>query len=159
VPSLREWLEANGLGQYSATFVDHDIDFDVLADLSDADLERLGLSLGHRRRLQRAIAARRDGPPMPPAVRAAPSGPAAHEARDAERRQVTVMFCDLVGSTELANAARAPGRTRARGAHRDRDRHGADRRHRRCWRAERITLQATGARSLRGEARMPASSG
>jgi class 3 adenylate cyclase/predicted ATPase len=103
VPNFREWLEAHGLGQYSTVFAAHDIDFDVLAELSDADLERLGLSLGHRRRLQRAVAARGDEARTPVAASRAASQSGAHEARAAERRQVTVMFCDLVGSTELAN--------------------------------------------------------
>jgi class 3 adenylate cyclase len=99
---LRDWLEAQGLGQYSRIFADNDIDFDVLVDLTDGDLEKLGLSLGHRRKLLRALAAhkqesgrRRRAPPE--------SATDTPETHDAERRQVTVMFCDLVGSTELAN--------------------------------------------------------
>jgi class 3 adenylate cyclase len=100
---LGDWLEAQGLGQYSRIFADNDIDLDVLVDLTDGDLEKLGLSLGHRRKLLRALAkqkqesSRRQGSDTPE------TRPATPEAHDAERRQVTVMFCDLVGSTELAN--------------------------------------------------------
>ena len=90
-----EWLERLGLGQYAAAFAEHDIDREILPDLTDQDLEKLGLSLGHRKKLLRAIAelGRRDGG----AQREAEASP-----RAAERRQLTVLFCDLVGSTELA---------------------------------------------------------
>jgi class 3 adenylate cyclase len=91
---LRYWLQQIGLEQYAETFAANDIDFDVLPELSDQDLKELGLSLGHRRRLQRALAERAnktviDSASEPP-------------RRDAERRQLTVLFCDLVGSTELS---------------------------------------------------------
>ena len=52
---LESWLEELGMGQYAQSFVASDIDFDVLPDLTEADLERLGVSLGHRKRLRRAI--------------------------------------------------------------------------------------------------------
>jgi len=76
----------------------------VLLDLEERDLEKLGFSLGHGRKLMRAIEARKlaPGPRQTTPSPEAPAGTTA--ARDAERRQVTVMFCDLVGSTELANA-------------------------------------------------------
>jgi class 3 adenylate cyclase/tetratricopeptide (TPR) repeat protein len=93
---LKSWLEELGMGQYAQSFVASDIDFDVLPDLTEADLERLGVSLGHRKRLRRAIAT---------LTSAATKGPAAAmptQELQAERRQVTVMFCDLVGSTELS---------------------------------------------------------
>jgi class 3 adenylate cyclase/predicted ATPase len=101
---LDAWLKELGLDQYSAVLAESDIDFDVLLDLGERDLEKLGFSLGHRRKLMNAIAARKlalgsrrttSSPEAPAAVAAT------HEA---ERRQITVMFCDLVGSTELANA-------------------------------------------------------
>ena len=90
-----EWLERLGLSQYRAVFAEHDIDREILPDLTDQDLEKLGLSLGHRKKLLRAIAelARPDSE----AQREAEAAP-----RAAERRQLTVLFCDLVGSTELA---------------------------------------------------------
>lgn len=101
--ALRQWLEAIGLAQYAETFVENDIDVDVLRALSDADLKELGLSLGHRRRLLLAIAERR-AEPTAPATPEAPAAatPEATAAREAERRQLTVLFCDLVGSTELS---------------------------------------------------------
>ncbi|HEX3632669.1 MAG TPA: adenylate/guanylate cyclase domain-containing protein [Casimicrobiaceae bacterium] len=69
--------------------------------MADTDLEKLGLTLGHRRKLLRAIAARQPGPSGDRTRQIPSTESATHEA---ERRQVTVMFCDLVGSTELANA-------------------------------------------------------
>jgi class 3 adenylate cyclase len=85
------------LGQYAATFVESDIDLAVLPDLNDADLQSLGLSLGHRRRLQRAVAELGSEPD-----RAEPDAGEGEARREAERRQLTVLFCDLVGSTELS---------------------------------------------------------
>src|SRR5262249_971234 len=101
------WLRGLGLGQYEQTFRDNRIDADVLADLSESDLEKIGIPLGDRKRLLKAIAATvasepRPAPAQPPA--AAPA--AARQAfapPDAERRPITVMFCDLVGSTSLAS--------------------------------------------------------
>ena len=88
---LEDWLERLGLGEYARRFADNDIDLAILRDLTEPDLEKIGVaSLGHRRRLMRAIAALGEAPPT-----AAP-----HDA--GERRQVTVMFCDLVGSTVLS---------------------------------------------------------
>jgi class 3 adenylate cyclase len=83
---------------YAQRFAENDTTFDILSDLSDQDLEKIGVaSLGHRRQLLRAIAELRGAPQLSP-VRAAPVPP-----RDvAERRQVTVMFSDLVGSTALS---------------------------------------------------------
>jgi class 3 adenylate cyclase len=101
--SIEDWLKDLGLGEYCSVFADNDIDFDVLPDLADTDLEKLGLTLGHRRKLLRAIAARKPAPGS--SLDRSPEIPATETAaREAERRQVTVMFCDLVGSTELANA-------------------------------------------------------
>jgi class 3 adenylate cyclase/predicted ATPase len=104
---LKEWLSAHGLEQYSQQFADNDIDFDVLGDLTEADLEKLGLSLGHRRKLVRALDAHQHESD-PPAIGVAPKpGSVAAEtpdAAEAERRQITVLFGDLVGSTQLAQA-------------------------------------------------------
>src|SRR5258705_3651596 len=97
---LRLWLSKLGLEQHAETFAANDIELDLLPDLSDEDLKELGLSLGHRRRLLRAIA-RLSSERVSPAIEpAAPSDAAA--VRQAERRQLTVLFCDLVGSTELS---------------------------------------------------------
>ncbi len=98
MPKIDQWLEQLGLGRYAAVFSDNDIDFDVLPDLSDEDLAALGVSLGHRKKLLRAIAALAEAEPEP----AAPAIPPARVATGPERRQLTVMFCDLVGSTELS---------------------------------------------------------
>ena len=91
------WLRKFGLGQYEANFRDNKIDVDVLADLTDGDLERLGLPLGDRKRLMKAIAA------LPAALAKSGTMEArAAPAASAERRQVNVMFCDLVDSTVLS---------------------------------------------------------
>ena len=98
------WLHGLGLEQYTTTFRDNDIDAAVLRQLTSEDLRELGVaSVGHRRRLLGAIAGL--GAPAPAAD---PSGPRGEMTvilaprSDAERRQLTVMFCDLVGSTELS---------------------------------------------------------
>jgi SAM domain (Sterile alpha motif) len=75
------------------------IDFSVLPDLTDQDLEKLGLLLGDRRKMLRAIAKLEGAEKNAPAVASAASAPAAPVLDSAERRQVTVMFSDLVGST------------------------------------------------------------
>jgi class 3 adenylate cyclase len=95
---IPNWLQKLGLGQYAQRFAENDITFDILPDLSDQDLEKIGVaSLGHRRQLLRAIAELKGAPQLSP-MTAAPVPP-----RDvAERRQVTVMFSDLVGSTALS---------------------------------------------------------
>ena len=85
--------------QYEALFRENDIDAEVLSDLTDGDLEKIGVSLGHRKRLLKAVAALAGPAPAPPAA-AAPIPPRRADA--AERRQLTVMFCDLVGSTALS---------------------------------------------------------
>ena len=87
---IAEWLEKLGLGQYAPRFAENDIDPTVLRDLTDHDLEKIGVSLGHRRKILRAIAELDEARPRP-APRA-----------EAERRQLTVMFADLVGSTALS---------------------------------------------------------
>jgi len=93
------WLEALGLGRYARTFIDNEVGFDALRLLGDSDLKDLGLSLGHRRILQGAIQQLNPGrAPTPSAVGLAVGGPGG----PGERRQITVMFCDLVGSSELS---------------------------------------------------------
>ena len=93
------WLRALGLGQYEALFREHEIDAGVLRDLVEADLEKIGVPLGHRKRLLKAIAAL--GTAEAPAKSSSPS-PVPSPAGVAERRPITVMFCDLVGSTSMA---------------------------------------------------------
>jgi class 3 adenylate cyclase len=96
---IGSWLRGLGLERYEPAFRDNAIDTEVLPELNEADLEKLGVLLGHRKRLLRAIDELRITPlPAPSAAEAAPS-----PADRAERRQLTVMFCDLVGSTELSS--------------------------------------------------------
>jgi class 3 adenylate cyclase/predicted ATPase len=101
---ISEWLDKLGLGQYAQRFAENDIDFAVLGDLTDQDLEKIGVqSLGHRRKLLRAITDLKDIAKSAPAVAIAAEIPAEPRPLDsAERRQVTVMFSDLVDSTELS---------------------------------------------------------
>lgn len=89
------WLVQIGLPEYAPVFAEHAIDREVLADLNDQDLKELGVPLGHRKKLLKAIAT------LAAAAGTIPSRPAAVKT-GAERRQLTVLFCDLVGSTELS---------------------------------------------------------
>src|SRR5262245_60050330 len=95
---IADWLQKLGLGQYAERFADNGIDASVLRYLTDQDLEKIGVLLGHRRKILAAIAE------LVGAVQAPPQ-PVPTEAKvqnTAERRQVTVMFADLVGSTALS---------------------------------------------------------
>ena len=94
---LRDWLRKHRLQQYTEAFEADDIDLDILPDLSEHDLEKLGVSLGNRRRLMKAIAERTTG-----ADRSTSSDSQGSGSGDAERRQVTVLFADMVGSTALS---------------------------------------------------------
>ena len=100
------WLRSLGLGKYEAAFRDNEIDESVLPNLTAEDLKELGVTaLGHRRKLLDAIAALRSDTtaPAPSADPTTTSGaPSASPEDRAERRQVTVMFSDLVGSTALS---------------------------------------------------------
>ena len=93
---LAQWLSELGLDQYAAAFAENDIDFDVLTQLTDADLKELGVSsLGNRKRLLSAIAAR-----VP-----ASATPVSHDKiSKGERRQVTILFADLCGFTALSQS-------------------------------------------------------
>ena len=93
------WLRSLGLDQYEATFRANEIDADVLPELTEIDLEKLGVPLGHRKRLLKAIAGLAAPEKLAPTSGPAPVRP---DTDAAERRQVTVMFCDLVGSTALS---------------------------------------------------------
>src|SRR5690349_24030434 len=96
--SIMEWLESIGLSEYAQRFVENGVDFSVVRELTDQDLKDLGVLLGHRRKILRATA-QLDDPATPPAKTAIePSRPT-----EAERRHLSVMFCDLVGSTALAS--------------------------------------------------------
>src|SRR5262245_14981895 len=101
--TVGQWLEQLGLTQYTQAFERNSVDLELVRELTDSDLEKLGvLALGHRKKLLKAISELNGAgsvavtpqgvsgqPPLEPSVGA-----------QAERRQLTVMFCDLVGSTE-----------------------------------------------------------
>src|ERR1700751_3033695 len=96
------WLRSLGLGQYEALFRASEIDADILPELTDVDLKELSVPLGHRKRLLRAISDL-TAPGTLAKTSAAPSASTGSKPHDAaERRQLTVMFCDLVGSTPLS---------------------------------------------------------
>ena len=108
--SFAHWLTDIGLESHASVFAQNEVDFDVLASLTEADLQALGLPLGARRRLLHAIAnlegqgatldvslATTDALPTSPLAPATTT-----ESTTGERRQLTVMFCDLVGSTALS---------------------------------------------------------
>lgn len=102
------WLESLGLDRYREAFEHSDITWDLLPELTDEDLTALGMLLGHRKKLRRAIAQlvqHRDGDPTTAQASPVdhPVPPPSSSRAQAERRQLTVMFCDLVGSTALAN--------------------------------------------------------
>jgi predicted ATPase/class 3 adenylate cyclase len=97
---VSSWLRDLGLENYAQAFRDNDVDTEVLLRLTAEDLTALGItSVGHRRRLLDAIAALRDGLVL---ASAGPPAKPVPKPAEAERRQLTVLFCDLVGSTELA---------------------------------------------------------
>jgi len=96
---LGGWLRSLGLERYEAAFRENEIDDTVLPSLTAEDLKDLGVGIvGHRRKLLDAIAALR----ADASAKAPPPDADLAINRDAERRQVTVMFCDLVGSTALS---------------------------------------------------------
>lgn len=96
--TVRAWLERQGLGQYGPAFERNDVDLDVLESLTEADLETLGVSLGHRKRLLKAIVERAGRRPEA----AGRTPPIESTTAAGERRQVTVLFCDLVDSVLLS---------------------------------------------------------
>ena len=96
---IADWLEKLGLGQYAQTFAENEIDVSVLPHLTDQDLKDMGVPLGPRRKILAAISKNADAAQ----VRPEPAARAEQKPQDtAERRQVTVMFSDLVGSTALS---------------------------------------------------------
>src|SRR6516162_2817143 len=114
---IAERLAKIGLERYTSAFIDNDIDVEVLRYLTDADLEKIGVSLGHRRKLLAAIAELGSGAAQPPSelnkqeaaerreptpTTLAPPPPSASQEAAGERRYLTVMFCDLVDSTGIA---------------------------------------------------------
>jgi len=105
--SISEWLLSLGLAQYASVFEDNGIDLEALALVSEGELEKLGILLGHRKKLLKAVAefAGAETPPLAipaEAIRVKPA-PIASPTTEGERRQLTVLFCDMVAFTELAN--------------------------------------------------------
>ena len=93
--NISQWLQSLGLDQYDQTFKDNEIDTDILEKLTADDLKEMGVNaVGHRRKLLDAIAALRETQPQPAST--------AKVSTEAERRHLTVMFVDLVGSTQLS---------------------------------------------------------
>jgi class 3 adenylate cyclase/tetratricopeptide (TPR) repeat protein len=99
VATITEWLASLGLSEYAQRFAENDIDITILRHLTDQDLKEIGVSLGHRRKILASIAELAGAAP----TRSQPAAPPEPKTRDdAERRQLTVMFTDLVGSTALS---------------------------------------------------------
>jgi class 3 adenylate cyclase len=99
VATITQWLASLGLSEYAQRFAENDIDVTVLRHLTDQDLKEIGVSLGHRRKILASIA-ELAGAAL---IKSQPAAPPEPEPRDdAERRQLTVMFTDLVGSTALS---------------------------------------------------------
>ena len=98
---VADWLRALGLEQYEAAFRENDVDAELLPTLTADDLKELGvISLGHRRRLLEAIVALRpEGTSADEPVRSSTN----LSETTAERRPLSVMFCDLIGSTALSS--------------------------------------------------------
>jgi class 3 adenylate cyclase len=90
------WLKELGLERYEPAFRESEITIAVLPELTEADLKELGLPLGPRKLLLRAIAS------LTTRSAAEPTPASTTTSREAERRQLTLLFCDLVGSTELS---------------------------------------------------------
>ena len=107
---ITAWLTSLGLPQYAPAFVDNDVDAEILGELTADDLREMGVkSIGHRRRLLKAAQAVADSEPADPPAGAEPQPPAASPWTEgapaepsAERRNLTVMFCDLMDSTALS---------------------------------------------------------
>ena len=113
--TIEQWLDTHGLGQYAEVFAENDIDIRVLPELTEDDLKELGVSLGHRRLLQKALAVRSDADtdarvvPETPQQVSAPVVPShlakrimeSRHALTGERKHVTVLFADIKGSMAL----------------------------------------------------------
>src|SRR5215470_1187241 len=95
---IADWLKTLGMSEYTDRFVENRIDLSVLPDLTDQDLEKLGVLLGDRRKMLRAIR-NLDNVSVAATAPAPTVEPEPTRLDDAERRQLTVMFTDLVGST------------------------------------------------------------
>jgi class 3 adenylate cyclase/tetratricopeptide (TPR) repeat protein len=101
--SLSAWLAAIGCGGHASAFAENNITFDLLADLTDADLRELGMNIGDRKRFMRALADLEREQSTEPSPGKTDESPPSQSRAHAERRRLTVMFVDLVGSTVLSS--------------------------------------------------------
>jgi hypothetical protein len=109
---IADWLQKLGMSEYAERFAENDIDIEVLGELTDTDFDRLSVSIGHRRKLLKALAAGIPEVDAAPPTSAIGAGltPGPSQTTEAalsteatgERRHITVMFCDLVDSTGIA---------------------------------------------------------
>src|SRR6476646_5871184 len=108
MPEIGDWLKTLGMSEYAERFAENGIDISVLPHLTDQDLKDIGVLLGHRRKMLAAIAKLVGAAQTP--VQSVPTE--SKPAKDTERRQITVMFSDLVGSSTLAgpHGPRGPAR-------------------------------------------------
>jgi hypothetical protein len=106
VATIAELLASLGMSEYAERFAENDVEIDVLSELTDQDLERLGIALGHRRRMLRAIrelgSSRAATGSERPGSASVTTQPALQDI--AERRQLTVMFRDLVAASQLGQS-------------------------------------------------------
>ncbi len=97
---IREWLNGNGFGRFADMFEENEIDVDALPELTDGHLKELGIALGPRVKLLKALQQLREAgsekEASTPEIVPAPE-PTRAQSFEAERRQLTVMFCDMVG--------------------------------------------------------------
>jgi class 3 adenylate cyclase/predicted ATPase len=100
--ALQNWLREFGLEPLTKVLADNDIDLEIISDLTETDFEKLGISLGHRRKLLKAVATLHGTGDRAAEARKHTAPSTAGSTTDAERRQVTVLFSDLVGSTALS---------------------------------------------------------
>ena len=104
--NLADWLESEGFGVYQSVFKEHEIDFDILSDLTESDLAEMGMPIGARKRMIRAIETylgiKKTDPPKSEASEVSQDLTAIDSSKTAENRHMSIMFCDLVGSTALS---------------------------------------------------------
>ena len=117
---IADWLEKLGMSEYAQRFAENRIDFSVLPDLTDQDLKDLGVVLGDRRKMLRAIA-KLDATPEAVTLTPKPAitlpvtteQPVPISEQSRERHHVTVMFCELVDSTDISDETRPRGMARS----------------------------------------------
>ncbi len=113
IPDVKDWLERCGLDEHLQLFVDNEIDLDAARDLNEQDLKELGLAMGPRKKFLRAIAAlnRDDAADTDKTSLVTPTNQGRSSPSIGERRQVTVLFADIAGYTQLSSELDADPRT------------------------------------------------